>query len=585
MRLGLHLHYADEGSREEQLARRYIERVRPPMIKVLNNAFNPSFLRFCREQGTEVVGRMLLDNEDQDWDTRPALRTIEAAVRANPDIGWWEFYNEYERIHDLDDMEKYAEICIEFMAMMEALGKHGLIGSFGTGSPEPEEWERFAPAVQHAWTHGHGLCLHEYSAPDMRYGCGANQWDDEHKTARLDDPCLDPAVLGNLTLRYRRVLAQFQDRIQAWGATPRIFLGETGNDDITMAPGGGGKGYRSWYGSEWLLGDYADQMRWYCWQLSHDPAIIGLVDFGWGTVAKEPDDDKWHSFDLAAPEEEQMLERLTELQLTLPREHVAPGATLTPPPAHRLPPWRPGDTVRPLHAVNFRREPGLTDKPADDVVRVVRKGAHLTVRPDLPRELDGLLWWSLAHGSGREGATGLDGRGRERRDPPPRTSPAGAAVRHRREDRQHHLAPPPCLAHAGLPERGAWRVRLPLPRPGPAPAAAGGTRRDAHGDRRPRGAGRPHLVAGALRRPADDEAQGRARDGDRGDGGHGVGGRDADGGGVVGAGVVHGGGYSTPSPSSPSVAAVGLLPQLASSIIATRHLGPTGERSRHEIDD
>lgn len=420
MRLGLHVHTAEPGSREEALAKDYIRRVQPPFVKVLGNAMRSDFLNFCRDQGCEIVGRVVFGDGDQPLGGSKASKKMKEIVKraeGQPQIGWWEFYNEsYNggKGEEDDDFVRYADRCIEFMDEMSEIGRRAAVGSFSTGTPDEKNWPRFRAAVEHAWHHGHAICVHQYSAPDMRYMCGTNQWNDGRPT--LDDPCVTPDVEGLHTLRHRK----FLKLARSWGVSARIFVGESGNDDIQERPGGQGKGWRDWrlVNPELLLGDFADQMRWYCWHLSHDPEVIGVVDFGWAPGKGE--EMAWHAFDLSHRNEPDnaelaaLRERLIEGQLSLPRMGkpdtevyvplgLAPPVVLPQPggPAQPDPgaaaPFAPGDRVRSLLSVNLRirRSPGFVNKPADDIVGHLATGGEGTVIDGAIESADGLIWLRL----------------------------------------------------------------------------------------------------------------------------------------------------------------------------------------------
>jgi hypothetical protein len=428
MRLGLHLHTAEPGSRADLLARDYIRRVRPPMVKVLGAACQPGFLDFCREQGSEIVGRVGFGPSKADQPLGGAkagkkMREIRKRALANPQITWWEFYN--ESYNGQDDEERqvftdYADLCIAFMEEMEDIGRKAAIGSFSIGTPPLEAWERFRGAVEHAWHNGHAICLHEYSAPDMRFACGDNRKLDNGDW-KVDDPCADPTVRGHFTLRYRHVLEIFR----SWGLSAQLFIGESGNDDLLGKGPGQGKGWRTWIGSEFLQGDFADQMRWYNWQLSHDPEVIGVVDYGWAPTF-EQGDEAWHGFDLAHvndpgnAELAALRERLIEGQLDLPRlgkpetalyaprpdagggPIVIPTPILPQPPVET--PFPAGSRVRSALSValRIRRTPGFVGKAADDVVGRIAPGGEATVIDGAIESRDGLGWLRL-------GAQGADG--------------------------------------------------------------------------------------------------------------------------------------------------------------------------------
>lgn len=319
MRIGPHVNNLPAWGQGLVRFKAYVERVRPPMVKFIDTGFNDDAIAYAVARGCGVVGRIVFDDGDQpiDNDAKRRIAKIVESAGKHPQIGWWEFYNEsYDRG---DEMARYAERSIEFMQAMEAIGKKGLIGGFSTGTPDESQWPRFRLAVEYAWRNGHGICLHQYSAPDMRYMAGLNQWNNGNP--RLDDPVLDPKAEGWHTLRHRKALKVFQ----AWGVSARFFIGESGNDDIQQRPGGPGKGWKDWRNSQYKLGDFADQLRWLGWQFSHDPSVIGWVDYGWGST--DGGDERWKHFDLSS--DSTMLDRVMALQLELPRL-LHSGVTPTP---------------------------------------------------------------------------------------------------------------------------------------------------------------------------------------------------------------------------------------------------------------
>ncbi|MCC6170089.1 MAG: M23 family metallopeptidase [Caldilineaceae bacterium] len=76
-----------------------------------------------------------------------------------------------------------------------------------------------------------------------------------------------------------------------------------------------------------------------------------------------------------------------------PEPAVAATAAPGPEPASAAPAaFKVGDRVRTTTIVNGRRTPGLTNKPADDVVREIPRGTPLVIL-DGPEHRDGLVWW------------------------------------------------------------------------------------------------------------------------------------------------------------------------------------------------
>lgn len=299
VRMGLHRH---PGGFADDAFRAYVERVRPPWVKMLEE-WPPRLVEFCHERGVSVVGRVWFEHQPLGAEADRNIDRVVATMHGAPDVDAWEIYNEAHQSGDA--MARYAEHCVEFMQACEVHDTTAVIGSFSTGQPELVEWHRFLPALEYAASGGHYVGLHEYSAPTMQWGAGHNQWNDGD--FRYYDAAEWPGVQGWWTLRYRR-------HVEEWiflgvNPVPRILITEGGIDDIQPRPGPAGKGWRDYTGEPWGrgmpgqtdMGHYADQWRWYCDRLSEDAYVHGAVDFGWGT-ARHPSEGirQWRSFDLSA---------------------------------------------------------------------------------------------------------------------------------------------------------------------------------------------------------------------------------------------------------------------------------------------
>jgi hypothetical protein len=104
-----------------------------------------------------------------------------------------------------------------------------------------------------------------------------------------------------------------------WGlAALPLYITEGGIDDVWPRPGPQGKGYKDFADTEFAripgIGDYAQQRRWYLWQVSHDAQVHGVVDFGF-----ETEDPTWRGFDMAT--DPAMLNRVIALEADLPIGH------------------------------------------------------------------------------------------------------------------------------------------------------------------------------------------------------------------------------------------------------------------------
>lgn len=284
MRLGLHW----MSPEADGAFRRYVDAVRPPIVKMLDpGAGEEPLAAWCVERGVQVVGRIYFKDQFLGAAGARQLDQVVAHARACPSIRYWELHN--EAWHVPGEMRRYADLSIDHIEAMRAIDRVAVIGCFSEGTPQvdgsdnDEAWRQYLPALQHAIRHGAVLGLHEYSAPHMAALTDATGrgWHTLRFAKSLD-------LLGRLGLDISRLLLAFT---------------ETGLDDIQDAHrvGPPGKGWRDYDGTEWSRpplsphGDFAGQMAWYCRELGKWPQVLGLVDFGWAPR----DRASWDSFDLS----------------------------------------------------------------------------------------------------------------------------------------------------------------------------------------------------------------------------------------------------------------------------------------------
>ncbi len=341
MRTGLH---ANE-TRDHAKILDYYRRSGSTVFKSL--VFHDDLLDALKGLGVTLIGRVYTD--DQQLGGSVGSEFIDRVVdhaRRHPAVDYWEGYN--EEFANRDQIGRYADFEIRRMQALEAIGAKAAIGCFSTGTPEITDagatWGRFRPALEHAAAHGHVLALHEYAGPYMQYFTqtpdGKNQWN--HQTSSFTgistDAGLywDPVLAGWLTLRYRMVYQLF--RTWGLGDLP-LYITEGGIDDCTPRPGPPGKGYKAFEDGVWNhlpgIGDYAEQRRWYMWQVTYDPFVGGVVDFGWEGTATG-----WPDFDLST--DPNMVNRIIELEQSLPAGHGRP-----PPPGQQPEPEPEPEPARP----------------------------------------------------------------------------------------------------------------------------------------------------------------------------------------------------------------------------------------------
>lgn len=384
MKTGLHCN----TTRDTEGIYRYYRESGANVIKVMT--FDRPFLERMKAAGVTVIGRVYDGNQDFGDDAKQAnAEVLKKAREMRGLVDLWEGFNEFAPFEG--EIGRYAEIEI---ARMQLLGAHGfrcIIGNFSCGQPQRPwdptnrgSWDKFRPAIEEAVAGGHALGLHEYSGPYMQYMVqtpdGLNQWD--HAANRFKGASAngiwDPKLQGHLTLRYRSVY----DRVfrQAWGMTrvPDLYITEGGVDNVNPRPGGQGAGYKAFANTEWArlpgIGDYAEQRRWYMWQVSHDTYVKGVVDFGYGT-----EDPTWGDFDMST--DTAMLDRVIAREADLPIGHFgAPAPTPTPQPA---PSPAPVPTAGPFAAIEVgkgegrdsvaRRAYSLPPRPVATVKDAVRR--------------------------------------------------------------------------------------------------------------------------------------------------------------------------------------------------------------------
>ncbi len=112
MRLGLHVNKAVTGSEADRLARDNIRRVKA-RGKVMDEAFNREFIAYCKQQGSQVIGRVYIHEGDQRLEPAGCdgrIARIREKALEFPDIDWWELYNE---CHDgRNRIGAYGQACI-----------------------------------------------------------------------------------------------------------------------------------------------------------------------------------------------------------------------------------------------------------------------------------------------------------------------------------------------------------------------------------------------------------------------------------------------------------------------------------------
>ncbi|NLG48634.1 MAG: hypothetical protein GX552_00820 [Chloroflexi bacterium] len=256
------------------------------------------WLADVKEESPETITVARFPQEDQTIKGDPVERAREfvedhaARYLANPGVDYWMGWNE-PTIDNVEQMRWYAAFESERTRAMAELGLKVAVGNFPAGTPEAHEFKTFLPALAVAKKHGGVLALHEYSAPTLLDGVGA------------DIPGLDGTDNhGALTLRYR---FWYDHYLRPNNLVLPLVITEAGIDGGVLPPQETGlMGWRDFYKPEpgakaveeipeYATQEYLDQLSWYDDQLRCDPYVLGFGIFNVGG-----EDSQWKSFDITS---------------------------------------------------------------------------------------------------------------------------------------------------------------------------------------------------------------------------------------------------------------------------------------------
>lgn len=265
----------------------FVRQGQPAVVKAVDDL---GFLFEVKEASprTVTIGRIDAHGPFYEQNPEQAAHDFVAAqleqYRLNPAVDYWEGYNEpdpnYER------MVWYSRFEQERVKVMAQHGFRTAIGGFAAGVPEFPEFELFLAAIWEAREHRGILSLHEYSAPDMLYGFGAN----------LPGMPPDPQR-GALTFRYRWY---YEEMLIPFDLDIPLVISEAGVDGIIgNRPGPPGLGWRD-FGDYWVQQGwgptpeqaYINQLAWYDAGVRRDGYVIGFTVFTAGGFGQ------WQTYDI-----------------------------------------------------------------------------------------------------------------------------------------------------------------------------------------------------------------------------------------------------------------------------------------------
>ena len=268
----------------------FVEEMQPAVIVAVGDL---GWLEEVKEASPDTItlGRLLEDGQTIAGD--PVVRAREFVYMnagqylANPGVDYWLGWNEPD-IGDPGQMGWYAAFEAERTIAMAELGLRVAVGNFSTGTPEAAEFEAFLPALSVAREYSAVLALHEYSAPTMFDGVGADIPGHEAQDG-----------FGALTLRYRY---WYEHYLEPNGLVLPLVITEAGIDGGVLRPQGIVlDGWREFASDPpegvpaLTLESYIDQLTWYDSELRRDPYVLGFAIFNVGES-----DGQWASFDVTA---------------------------------------------------------------------------------------------------------------------------------------------------------------------------------------------------------------------------------------------------------------------------------------------
>ncbi|MHB1295457.1 MAG: hypothetical protein ACYC4R_10740 [Anaerolineae bacterium] len=236
---------------------------------------------------TITIARWMDENQELTGDpaerARAFVESHTESYLANPQVDYWLGWNE-PTIESVEDARWYADFEAERTLAMAELGLKVAVGNFGVGTPEPEEFEAFLPAITVARAHEGVLALHEYSAPTMQDGVGAGL----PGVAALESG-------GALTLRFRFWYAHY---LEPNNLLIPLVITEAGIDGGVLREGDGG--WRDYAETDAdgaptgdAISDYVAQLTWYDEELQKDDTVLGFAVFNAGGLQ-----GAWRSFDV-----------------------------------------------------------------------------------------------------------------------------------------------------------------------------------------------------------------------------------------------------------------------------------------------
>lgn len=325
MRLGLHANTNNQLG----LLLKYVEHVRPPMVKLLDpNREVVTAIRQASGGQTQVIGRKYWS--DQKLDQYGEFRAAAVDLARDSGVQWMEGMNEWGLT--AANASSFGSAEVSLAKELNRYGIGAMIGGFSTGYLD------YNLRGDRSWTYGRAmfdylnsvgpklalLHFHEYghylqygtSLPGQENAPWPDQWDHAGNRWTGFSPTKDaywnPARSGWWCLRYRKLRKVL---VEQGYANIGFAITESGCDDVNPRPCGHGRGWRDFTHCEHFndhrVGDIVDQFWNLMWQVSHDSYVYGWTDFGWATA-----DPAWDTFDFSQTPTE--FERLKQTQAMLP---------------------------------------------------------------------------------------------------------------------------------------------------------------------------------------------------------------------------------------------------------------------------
>ncbi|MCX5910195.1 MAG: PA14 domain-containing protein, partial [Deltaproteobacteria bacterium] len=266
------------------LTKGFVQQAQPIVVKVVDDMGQVPVVRQLAPNAI-IIGRIVTDGFGV-GQGNPEDKAVEfhnmIKGRMIGGVDYWEGVNEKKRVE-----------------ILAAEGKKACIGTFSVGVPDvtdPTIWPAFYPAIDAAMAHGGAMCVHEYSAPTMKYAF--NESNQNVYDAAPGTGYCKPGE-GYLTGRYRRV---YRQHLIPDNKVIPLFITECGLDGGVAGSAPSKPGWKVYYQNTECQGTDTDgvskQAKCYFNDLVWYDNLIRQDDYVKGATIFSLEQPNWDNFDI-----------------------------------------------------------------------------------------------------------------------------------------------------------------------------------------------------------------------------------------------------------------------------------------------